>query len=64
MTATTIYTGYAAVAVLFGLWCGSIWKSYGGEWLVGFLMGLVFDIFGLIYVMLVTRGRSSRRPPS
>jgi hypothetical protein len=64
MTSTYVVSGYAVVAALFGLWCGSLWKDAGGEYWVGFAIGFVFEIFGLIYVVLATRGRPSRRPRS
>jgi hypothetical protein len=64
MMAITVYSGYTVVAALFGLWCGSLWKDAGGEFWVGFAIGFVFEIFGLIYVILATRGRPSTRPRS
>jgi hypothetical protein len=63
-TPESIYAGYGVVSVLFGLWCASLWKDRGGQWLTGFLIGFVFGILGLVYVLLATRGRPSMRPPS
>jgi hypothetical protein len=60
----SVYAGYGVVAVLFGLMSASLWKDRGGQWLTGFLIGFVFGVFGLIYVLLATRGRPSMRPPS
>jgi cytochrome c biogenesis factor len=64
ITPESVYAGYSIVALIFGFWCASLWKERGGLWSVGFLIGFVFGVFGLIYVLLATRGRPSMRPPS
>jgi hypothetical protein len=64
MNATSIYTAYFFLAAFFGLWCGSIWKSRGEDWLVGFIVGFFFQAFGLLYTWLIIGRRPARRPPS
>lgn len=57
-TPTVVFVVIVAFAFI-GLMSGDVWKSKGGPWFTGFLIGLVFGPLGLFFTGFAKPGRDA-----